>query len=125
MPLKSLLVAFTLNAVVAQLLVRRATNGLGGSPASLSALPKFIGSAALSPWVYVSLLVQLCGYVLWLVIVSRQKLGVATASIGGGFYVLMALSAWLIYGETLSLVQWLGIVLVTVGVVCISQGVTP
>lgn len=125
MPLKTLLVAFTLNAVVAQLLVRRATNGLGGSPASLSALPKFIGSAALSPWVYASLLLQFCGYVLWLVIVSRQKLGVATATIGGGFYALMALSAWLIYGEALSLVQWFGIILVTMGVVCISQGVTP
>lgn len=125
MPLKALLVAFTVNAVVAQLLVRRATNGLGGAPTSLSALPKFVFSAALSPWVYASLAVQLCGYVLWLVIVSRQKLGVATATIGGGFYALMALSAWIIYGETLSLVQWLGIGLVTAGVVCVSQGVTP
>jgi drug/metabolite transporter (DMT)-like permease len=125
MPLKSLLAAFTLNAVVAQLLVRRATNGLGGPPASLSALPKFIGIAALSPWIYASLALQLCGYVLWLVIVSREKLGIATASIGGGFYALMALSAWLIYGETLSLVQWIGIALVTVGVFCVSQGVTP
>ena len=125
MPLKALLVAFTLNAVVAQLLVRRATNGLGGAPGSLSALPKFVFSAALSPWVYASLTLQLCGYVLWLVIVSRQKLGVATATIGGGFYALMALSAWIIFGETLSLMQWLGIGLVTAGVVCVSQGVTP
>lgn len=125
MPLKALLVVFTVNAVVAQLLVRRATNGLGGAPGSLSALPKFVFSAALSPWVYASLAVQLCGYVLWLVIVSRQKLGVATATVGGGFYALMALSAWIIYGETLSLVQWLGIGLVTAGVICVSQGVTP
>jgi drug/metabolite transporter (DMT)-like permease len=61
-----------------------------------------------------------------MVIVSREKLGVATASVGAGFYVLMALSAWLIYGETLSPLQWTGIVLVTLGVVCISLGgVTP
>ena len=51
---------------------------------------------------------------------------VATASVGAGFYTLMALSAWLVYGETLSGVQWTGIVLVTLGVVCISLGgVTP
>jgi len=65
---------------------------------------------------------QVLGYVLWLVIVAREKLGVATATIGAGFYALMALSAWLIYGEALSALQWLGIFLVTCGVVCISQG---
>jgi drug/metabolite transporter (DMT)-like permease len=34
----------------------------------------------------------------------------------------MALSAWLVYGETLSLIQWAGIALVTLGVICISVG---
>ena len=125
MPLRALLVAFTLNAVVAQLLLRRATEGLGGPPMSVSALPRFIGSAALSPWIYASLAVQLLGYVLWLVIISREKLGVAAASIGAGFYGLTALCAWLIYGETLTVVQWSGIALVTMGVICVSQGVTP
>jgi drug/metabolite transporter (DMT)-like permease len=119
---RPLFVAFTINAVISQLLLRRATYGLGGAPASLSALPRFIGQAALSPWVYASVVLQILGYVLWLVIVSREKLGVATASIGAGFYVLMALSAWVVFGETLSASQWIGIVLVTCGVVFISQG---
>jgi drug/metabolite transporter (DMT)-like permease len=122
MPSRLLFVAFTINAVISQLLLRRATYGLGGAPSSLSALPRFIGHAALSPWVYASVLLQILGYVLWLVIVSREKLGVATASIGAGFYLLMALSAWVIFGETLSALQWIGIVLVTCGVVFISQG---
>ena len=59
---------------------------------------------------------------MWMIILSREKLGVATATVGAGFYTLMALSAWLVYGETLSLVQWAGIALVTLGVVCISLG---
>ena len=122
MPLKALFVAFTINAVVSQLLLRRATLELGRPPAALAAAAHFVGRAALSPWVYASVSLQVLSYVLWLLIVSREKLGVATASIGAGFYVLMALSAWLIYGETLSALQWLGIVLVTCGVVCISQG---
>jgi drug/metabolite transporter (DMT)-like permease len=125
MPLRILFVAFTLNAVISQLVLRRALNELG-APASLSGLPRFIGSAALSPWIYASVSLQVLGYVMWMLIVSREKLGVATASIGGGFYMLMALSAWLIYGETLSALQWAGIVMVTMGVVCISLGgVTP
>jgi drug/metabolite transporter (DMT)-like permease len=119
MPLKLLFIAVTVNAVISQLLLRRALNQLG-SPASLSELPRFIGSAALSPWIYASVALQILGYVLWMLVVSREKLGVATASIGAGFYILMALSAWLIYGETLSPLQWTGIVLVTSGVVCIS-----
>lgn len=122
LPLRLLLVVFTVNAVITQLLLRRATNMLGSPPTGLSALPRFVSQAALSPWVYASIALQVFGYVLWLVIVSREKLGVATASVGAGFYGLMALSAWLIYGETLSALQWIGIVLVTCGVVCIGQG---
>jgi len=120
--MRLLLVTFTVNAVISQLLLRRATNMIGSPPMGLSALPRFVGQAALSPWVYASVTLQVLSYVLWLVIVSREKLGVATASVGAGFYVLMALSAWLIYGETLSTLQWVGIVLVTCGVVCIGQG---
>lgn len=121
MPLKFLFAAFTVNAVISQLVLRRALSKLV-SPSSLSGLPRFIGSAALSPWIYASLSLQVLGYVMWMLIVSREKLGVATASIGAGFYTLMALSAWLVYGETLSALQWTGILLVTMGVVCISLG---
>jgi drug/metabolite transporter (DMT)-like permease len=125
MPLRFLLVAFTVNTVISQLVLRRALNALG-TPANLSGLLRFIGNAALSPWIYTSITLQILSYVLWMLIVSREKLGVATASVGAGFYILMALSAWLVYGETLSLVQWTGIVLVTLGVICISLGgVTP
>jgi drug/metabolite transporter (DMT)-like permease len=121
MPLRFLFGAFTVNAVLSQLVLRGALNELV-SPSSLSGLPRFIGSAALSPWIYASVSLQVLGYVMWMLIVSREKLGVATASIGAGFYTLMALSAWLVYGETLSALQWTGILLVTMGVVCISLG---
>jgi drug/metabolite transporter (DMT)-like permease len=121
MPLRILFVVFTLNAVISQLVLRRALNGLG-VPESLAGLARFIGSAALSPWIYASVSLQILGYAMWMLIVSREKLGVATASIGGGFYTLMALSAWLIYGETLSALQWAGIAMVTIGVVFISLG---
>jgi hypothetical protein len=101
MPLKILFAAFTVNAVLSQLVLRRALNDLA-SRSSLFGLPRFIGSAALSPWIYASVSLQVLGYVMWMLIVSREKPGVATASIGAGFYALMALSAWLVYGETLS-----------------------
>jgi drug/metabolite transporter (DMT)-like permease len=121
MSAKFLFIAFTVNSVISQLVLRRGLQDLV-SPASVSNLPRFIGSAALSPWIYASITLQILSYGMWMIIVSREKLGVATATVGAGFYTLMALSAWLVYGETLSLVQWAGIALVTLGVACISLG---
>ena len=124
MPIRLLFVAFTVNSVISQLVLRRGLQELG-SPISLHRLPRFLGNAALSSWIYASVALQILSYVMWMLIVSREKLGVATATVGAGFYTLMALSAWLIYGESLSPMQWSGIVLVTVGVACISLGGVP
>jgi drug/metabolite transporter (DMT)-like permease len=121
MPTKLLVVAVTLNAVAGQLFLKRALAGLGG-PTALATLPKFIMDAAKSPWIYTSIAIQGFGYVLWMVLISRVKLGVATSSAGAGFYVIMALCAWAIYGESLTYLQWLGIGLITVGVTCVSLG---
>ena len=76
MPIRFLIVAFTVNSVISQLILRRALQDLG-SPTSLMGLPRFLGSAALSFWVYASVALQILSYVMWMLIVSREKLGVA------------------------------------------------
>jgi drug/metabolite transporter (DMT)-like permease len=121
MPTKFLIVAVTVNAVLGQLLLRRALETLGGR-AALATLPKFVLDAIASPWMYASLAIQGLGYFLWIVLISREKLGVASASVGAGFYILMPLCAWVVYGESLSGSQWFGISLITVGVTCVSLG---
>ena len=120
-PVRLLIVAVTVNAVIGQLLLKRALLDLGGAIA-FSNLPRFILDSARSPWIYASLSIQVLGYVLWMVLVSRAKLGLATASVGAGFYVLMAFCAWGFYGESLSYLQWLGIAFITVGVACVTLG---
>jgi drug/metabolite transporter (DMT)-like permease len=120
-PANLFLVGFTLNAVISQLVLRRALRTIV-TPSSFSDLPRFIGNAALSPWIYGSLTLQVISYVLWMLIVSREKLGVAAASAGAGFYLLLAVFAWILYGETLSPLQWAGMIFVTFGVACISLG---
>jgi drug/metabolite transporter (DMT)-like permease len=119
MSTKLLIVFVTINAVLGQLLVRRAITSLGGR-AAMSVMPKFILDAAASPWIYASIAIQALGYILWIVLISREKLGVATASVGAGFYLLMPLSAWFIFGESLTNLQWFGMALITVGVTCVS-----
>jgi drug/metabolite transporter (DMT)-like permease len=119
MPTKLLIVAVSINAVLGQLLLKRGIAALGGT-AALALLPRFIVGALRSPWIYAAVAIQGFGYFLWMIVVSRVKLGVATAGVGGTFYLLLALAAWGLYGEALTSVQWLGIVLITVGVVCVS-----
>ena len=119
MPTKLLIVAVSINAVLGQLLLKRGIGALGGTT-SLAMLPRFIVGAVRSPWICTAVAIQGLGYFLWMIVVSRVKLGVATASVGGAFYLLVALSAWGFYGEALTSLQWVGIVLITIGVVCVS-----
>jgi drug/metabolite transporter (DMT)-like permease len=120
-PTKLLVLAVALNAILGQLLLKRALAALGGRDA-LSNLSRFFFDALKSPWIYSSLAVQAFGYGLWMILISRVKLGVATASVGAGFYVMMPLFAWLAFGESLTYMQWLGILLITVGISCMSLG---
>lgn len=123
MPTKFLIICVTVNAVLGQLLLKRALATLGGR-AALTDMPKFILDAATSPWMYTAIAIQGIGFFLWMVLISREKLGVATASVGAGFYVLMPLSAWVIYGESLTNLQWFGIGLIAIGVTCVSLGLS-
>jgi drug/metabolite transporter (DMT)-like permease len=117
---KFLILLVTLNTVASHLLLKRAIQDFG-KPTSLSELPSFVMSAAVSPWVWVSLTLQVIGYAAWMVVITHEKLGVATASVGASYYLLTAIMAWLVFGERLGAVQWFGIVLITVGLICVSQ----
>ncbi len=120
MPTKLLILCVSINAVIGQLLLKRGTSALSGiSP--LADWWKFVMAAATSPWICGAVTVQGVGYILWVIIVSREKLGVATASAGAIFYILMALSAWGLFGESLTAAQWVGIFLITIGVMCVSM----
>ncbi len=121
MSTKLLIVVVTINAVFGQLILKYAIRELGGLHA-LESMWKFVAEALTSPWVYASVFIQGLGYFLWMILLSREKIGVATASVGAGFYILTPLCAWAIFGESLSVLQWLGIGLLTVGVTCVGVG---
>jgi multidrug transporter EmrE-like cation transporter len=65
--------------------------------------------------------IQGVGFVVWVVVISRIKLGLAFALAGAFLYILMALVSWQLYGERLAPLQWVGIVLVSAGVLMISM----
>ena len=123
MLVKLLIVLVTINTVLSHMLLKRAIMDFG-SPTSFAHMPAFIQAAAVSPWVWASLTLQVLGYVGWMVVITHEKLGVATASVGASYYLLTAIAAWLVYGEALGRGQWFGILLITVGLVFVSTART-
>ncbi|MCH2241131.1 MAG: EamA family transporter [Aquabacterium sp.] len=117
--IKLLIAIVTINTVASQMCLKRAIEVIG-SPADLQALPTFMLRAASSPWVYASLSLQVVGYVLWILVLTREKVGVAFAISGSMFYMLIAFVAWVLYDESLSAQQWAGVLLITAGVLLVT-----
>lgn len=120
---KLLILLVSLNTVASHMLLKRAMRDYS-TPHGMAEILDFIMRAALNPWVWASLSMQVVGYVAWMMVITQEKLGVATASVGASYYLLTAIAAWLVYGEMLSAWQWLGIVLITVGLICVSMAKT-
>jgi drug/metabolite transporter (DMT)-like permease len=111
-----LIAVVTLAMVASQLLLKRAVGDIG-APASLGGVGPFLLKAMLSPWMLGAVFLQLTSFALWLIVIAREKLGVAVAVSGSAFYVLTAVLAWALYGERMTTLQWAGLGLIAVGVV--------
>jgi len=116
---KILIVVFTLNTACSQIFLKQAVQVLG-APSRLGAMPTYLLQAAASPWIWASLLLQIISYGIWIVVLSREKLGVALAISGSIFYLVMACAAWVLYNEALSAGQWLGIACIVSGVLLLG-----
>lgn len=123
MLVKLLLVLIALNTTASQLLLKKGVTQLGGIK-TLSDLPKFMLPAMTSPWIMLSVCLQIVGYLAWFLVVTREKLGIAVAFSGASFYIFMALSAWYFYDETLTILQCAGIGLIILGLVCVTLPTT-
>lgn len=110
----------TLSTLASQLLVKYAVTEITARSPALKGMP-WLFAAVTSPAVIAAVLIQALAFVVWVIVVSRVKLGVAFALSGAFFYMLVALSGWLLFGERLASIQWIGILLLTLGVLCVSQ----
>lgn len=108
----------TLCTIAGQLILKRAVTGL--KPLLQAGPIEFLFGAATSPLVIAALSLQVLGYVAWLFVLSKEKLSVAFALSGSSFYLLMALASWYFFDERLSAGQWLGLLLISVGVILVT-----
>lgn len=103
-----------------QLLLKHAAREIAARPVVPHGLAWFAAMLTSVP-ALMAIVVQGVAFVVWMVVISRMKLGVAFALSGSFLYILMALVGWLAYGERLAVWQWLGIVLISTGVLLLSS----
>lgn len=110
----------TLCTLAAQLILKKAVN-LPSLRADMAEGPfHFILGAAMHPLVWAALVLQVFGYVVWFFVLTREKLAVSFALSGAMIYMLTAIFAWVIFGERLSGQQWVGIALISAGVIFVA-----
>lgn len=114
----ALVLVTTLCTIVGQLILKQAVNQL--KPLLEGGVLAFLAGAATSPLVVAALTLQVVGYVAWLFVLSKERLSVAFALSGSSFYLLMAAASWFFFHEKLGTWQWIGLLLISVGVVLIT-----
>lgn len=114
-----MIVFVTCSTLGSQLLVKRTVTMIALRDPVPTGL-QWLVAACLSPGVIAAVAIQGVGFIVWVVIVSRIKLGVAFAISGSFFYILIAAASCLLYGERLGPLQWLGLTLVSCGVLLMT-----
>lgn len=110
-----MIVFVTLSTMGSQLLVKNGVNILAERSPGLSGV-HWLVAAVTSPSIIAAVAIQGVGFLVWVVVVSRMKLGVAFAISGAFFYLLIALASWYFYGEKLNPWQWGGLAMISTGV---------
>jgi drug/metabolite transporter (DMT)-like permease len=118
--MKNIVLIFIVAASTAasQLLLKGGVMGLDLSHFSIDLVMKI----ARSPFIIVSIILQLCVFAIWLVVISKTKLGYALGFSGAFLYLLIPLLSWLIYGELLTTLQWIGLFFISAGIFCMAKG---
>lgn len=117
--MKTILLIFIVSAttVVSQLILKKGVTAFATTPAT----PIQLATMALtSPYVLLSLALQGISFLLWVLVLSRSNLGYAFGFSGAFFYLILPLLSWWLYGERLSPLQWGGLLLISLGVLCLQ-----
>jgi multidrug transporter EmrE-like cation transporter len=113
-----LVVASVLLAVVAQLSMKYGMNAFGSFPISkilVNLIPMI-----LNPWVFLGFVLFGLSSIIWLAVLSRMELSLVYPMVSLA-YVVVAFASILLFKENVTLVRWIGIVVICAGVFLISR----
>lgn len=113
-----MIVLVTCMTLGSQLLLKKAISVIG--PLMQSDKVAFLFAAFTSPYVILAIMMQGFGFILWVFVLTKMKLGIAFGLSGAFFYLLIAISSWYLYDENLTLQQWGGLFLISTGVLLMT-----
>jgi multidrug transporter EmrE-like cation transporter len=116
----SLLLAGVMLNAAAQLLLKAGTNRVGEFAFTIGNLVPVGGKLALSPFILGGLACYVVSVVVWILALSRVPVSVAYPMLSIG-YVLNAVAAWMLFGESLSVQKLVGIGFIIVGVFLVAR----
>jgi multidrug transporter EmrE-like cation transporter len=106
---------------VAQLLLKAGARAIGSvSMTSSASLVSAVMGAATQPWIALGLLCYFVSAGLWVVALTRVDVTIAYPMLSLG-YVIAAVFAWQLFGEQLTAMRVLGILIILVGVVVLAR----
>ena len=105
--------------IIAQLILKKGLILLGGIDFTSGVMVE-IFRVMHSPYVMGAFFLQGIIALFWIYLLSRTQLVYLFTMSGAFFYILLALASWVVLGERLSLIQWLGVFMISVGVAFIN-----
>ena len=111
------IVAF--GTISAQTILKKGLLLLGGIDFSSEVLVEIL-RVMNSPYIIGALFLQGIIALFWIYALSRMQLVYLFTMSGAVFYILLAIASWIVLGEKLSPIQWLGVFLISFGVVCFN-----
>ena len=106
-------------SVVGQILLKKGMMEVGRFEGR--AILPYFASAFTNPSILSALLLYLISLGLWLIVLSRQRLGFAYL-VFGLTYIFIPLASWKFFGERLTWAQIVGMVLIAAGVTIVGAG---
>ena len=111
--------AIAFGTIIAQIILKKGLILLGGIDFSSGVMVEII-RVMHSPYVMSAFFLQGIIALFWIYLLSRTQLVYLFTMSGAFFYIFLSLASWMVLGERLSLVQWLGVLLISAGVVCFN-----
>ena len=108
-----------LGTISAQMILKKGLLLLGGIDFSSGVIVEILRLLH-TPYVMCALFLQGLIALFWIYVLSRIQLVYLFTMSGALFYILLALASWIFLGERLSLIQWLGVFLVSLGIICFN-----
>ena len=116
----SLVLAGVLLNATAQLLLKAGTNRVGEFAYSLANVLPVGSKLALSPYIAGGLACYVVSVVVWILALSRVPVSVAYPMLSIG-YIVNALAAWALFGESLGAQKLVGIAFIVAGVFLVAR----